>query len=305
LLVEDDPEDVLLAEEAVAEIGEARYRRSWMQACELVVAAELREAIELLGGRRFDAILLDLTLPDSDGLPTFLRVQAEAPDTPVIVLASEDDEVLAQSLVRHGAQDYLIKSEMDCLPLARSLGCAIERNRLLAAHRSLSMIDELTGLYNAGGFLNLAERHWQIARRMGGDMLLLLVEVDGVGDFEDGWQRDLALIRVAEILRELFLETDVVARTGERCFSAIAFGNGQDGRHWIREIERRVVGNSPGEPGQSPPRVRFGAAGARPGPDRTLEDLMEEARRSLCENDLQAAVFGGDVSREAGAKAAG
>jgi DNA-binding NarL/FixJ family response regulator len=76
-----------------------------------------------------DVVLLDLSLPDSQGLDTFVKMHAHAPDMPIVVLSALDDEALAASAVRDGAQDYLVKGEMPLELVARSLRYAIERHR--------------------------------------------------------------------------------------------------------------------------------------------------------------------------------
>jgi DNA-binding response OmpR family regulator len=80
-----------------------------------------------------DAVLLDLSLPDSQGFETFSRLRAQAPDVPVIVLTSLEDEELALGAAREGAQDYVVKGSVNPQSLARSISFAIERHRTLAA----------------------------------------------------------------------------------------------------------------------------------------------------------------------------
>ena len=76
---------------------------------------------------RFDAIILDLHLPDSEGLNTYLRMQESVPSTPIVVLTSTDDEELAVQMLRSGAQDYLIKGEVTADWIIRAIRYAIER----------------------------------------------------------------------------------------------------------------------------------------------------------------------------------
>ena len=87
----------------------------------------LADAIALLQASRFDAVLLDLNLPDSAGLDTIGRMLAAAPGTPIVVLTATANRKLAIAAVQHGAQDYLVKSETDSKYLSRALRYAIER----------------------------------------------------------------------------------------------------------------------------------------------------------------------------------
>ena len=79
-------------------------------------------------------------------------------------------------MVRDGAQDFLLKREVDCAPLARAIRNALERHRLLAAARVTSMTDQLTGLLTRPAFLTLAERDRLLAERLGRKMMVLMAE---------------------------------------------------------------------------------------------------------------------------------
>lgn len=120
---------------------------------ELLVSASLAEALRQPGETRFDAILLDLDLPDSQGLITFARMQEAAPKVPIIVLASYDNEHQALDAVRHGAQDYLVKSKADGKILSRVIRYAIERKkaerRMAAQHAVASVLADSTTLDDA------------------------------------------------------------------------------------------------------------------------------------------------------------
>ena len=89
--------------------------------------ASFAAASALLARRRFDAVLLDLNLPDSSGAETIQRTLALAPGIPIVVLTATSDSEAALSAVQHGAQDYLVKSETDGKLLSRALRYTIER----------------------------------------------------------------------------------------------------------------------------------------------------------------------------------
>jgi len=122
LLVEDNPGDARLLREILAEVTFTQF--------ELAHVERLSEALKRLGEKRFDVILLDLSLPDSQGFDTFTQVQAQAPQVPIIVLSGLDDESLAVRAVREGVQDYLVKGQMDGNLLARAMRYAIERKQV-------------------------------------------------------------------------------------------------------------------------------------------------------------------------------
>src|SRR4051794_37947748 len=93
--------------------------------------ANLAHALARISQGGFDAILLDLGLPDSSGLDTFGRVLSASDDVPIVVLTASNDDGLALAAVHAGAQDYLVKSETDAYLLGRALRYACERARLI------------------------------------------------------------------------------------------------------------------------------------------------------------------------------
>lgn len=96
---------------------------------ELRISTSLESGLEELRAKPFDAILLDLTLPDSSGVETCARVSEEFADTPIVVLTGLDDEEMAISSLKRGAEDYLVKSQINSHLLVRAIRYAIERKR--------------------------------------------------------------------------------------------------------------------------------------------------------------------------------
>jgi two-component system cell cycle sensor histidine kinase/response regulator CckA len=127
LLVEDNPADVRLVREMLKDV----HRN-----IELVHATRLRDALGYLRTDGFSAILLDLSLPDSEGMETFIRARAEAAQAPIVVLTGLADEEVAAKAVREGAQDYLVKAQVDGPLLYRSIRYAVERHAAEEALRS-------------------------------------------------------------------------------------------------------------------------------------------------------------------------
>lgn len=90
-------------------------------------AGRLDEGLRRIQEGGIDTLLLDLTLPDSEGLKTFLTARRQAPQTPLVVLTNVDDEALAATTLQQGAQDYLVKGEVNQNWLVRSIQHAIAR----------------------------------------------------------------------------------------------------------------------------------------------------------------------------------
>jgi len=124
LLVEDNPDDADTLRELLREVR-APVRLTGVETLAAAVAALAREPFALM--------LLDLSLPDSQGLATVERALAAAPHLPILVLTGLEDEALGAAAVHAGAQDYLVKGQSDGAALMRAMRYAIERHRLLAA----------------------------------------------------------------------------------------------------------------------------------------------------------------------------
>lgn len=122
LLIEDDPGDARLLREMLNDAG--AYKS------ELTQAECMRDAEKHLAERAFDLVLVDLGLPDAQGLDALRRARTAAPRVPIVVLTGRDDEVLAALALQEGAQDYLIKGQLDTRGLLRALRYAIERKAM-------------------------------------------------------------------------------------------------------------------------------------------------------------------------------
>ncbi|PLZ33504.1 response regulator [Fischerella thermalis] len=127
LLVEDNPGDVRLLQEFLWDVTTAQF--------ELMPVERLDRTLKLLNQESFDVILLDLSLPDSQGLETFITLHRQAPAIPIIVLTGLDDENLALRAMQEGAQDYLVKGQVSGDLLVRCMRYAIERQRIEEALR--------------------------------------------------------------------------------------------------------------------------------------------------------------------------
>ena len=121
LLIEDDASDLYLIKKMLAEERDNSFS--------LEHADNLSEGLGRLNKTDFDVVLLDLGLPDSWGLETFITIHAQAPQVPIVVLSGLDDKSLAINAVHNGAQDYLVKGDINSTALQRCLRYAIERKQ--------------------------------------------------------------------------------------------------------------------------------------------------------------------------------
>lgn len=123
LLVEDNPVDHMFVAQSLRQVEHFEFS--------LALCTTLTQALELLCVSRFDVILLDLWLPDSEGLDTCHRILSAGHDIPVVVMTGADDQSLATEAIRSGAQDYLVKGAYPGSAIARVLQYAIDRHQFL------------------------------------------------------------------------------------------------------------------------------------------------------------------------------
>ncbi len=222
LLVEDDP--------SFSRLLAIRLEKLPKPLFSVKTALTLAEAAHILENEDMDIVLLDLTLPDSRGLDSFRRIHVRFPQVPVVVLSGYDDESLALECVRSGAQEYLVKGRFESSTLARLILFAIERNRQQTRLISISMTDELTGIYNRRGFMELAGHQLKVAERAERELLLFFGDLDEFKTINDQFGHaagDQALIRTSQILKETFRSSDVLARLGGDEFVVLALEAGQ------------------------------------------------------------------------------
>jgi diguanylate cyclase (GGDEF)-like protein len=279
LMVEDNVEYSQLLRESLTMTGTLQFDFSH--------APQLHTAIGRLAERSFDVILLDLSLPDSRGLDTFAAVHDHALGTPILVLTADNDDDMAIQAVRDGAQDYLIKGQLGPHSLARAIRNAIARQRAREAFERLSLLDELTGLYNRRGFYSLANQHIKLSRRTGRKLLLLFADMDGLKQINDtlGHQAgDLALQTAAELLQATFRTSDVVCRLGGDEFMILAIDAREGGAIALGERLQAAIDSHNAHNHHPPLELSWGVACYDPGLDTPLETLVSQADQALYEH---------------------
>jgi two-component system cell cycle response regulator len=237
LLVEDNPADARLLREALAEITKSRF--------EVTHGETLARALEFLAKSKPDVILSDLGLPDSQGLETVRHIHRAAPDVPLVVLTSLNDESFGSQALQEGAQDYLVKGQIARGLLWHALRYAVERQRMQLELLSLSLIDDLTGLNNRRGFLSLAEHHLKVARRTGTPFLVAFVDLDGMKLINDKFghqEGNRALVDAAKVLMDSCRQSDILARLGGDEFAIlIADADGSSIETVVHRVQQKLA----------------------------------------------------------------
>ncbi|MEW6245777.1 MAG: GGDEF domain-containing response regulator [Nitrospirota bacterium] len=234
LLIEDNPVDAQLTQDILAEWAADRF--------DLTRVGTLGEGLARLARDRFDAVLLDLSLPDAQGLNTVTQVLATSPGIPIVVLTGYDDQELALQAVQQGAQDYLVKGQAQADLLSRAIRYAIERKRTEERLTYLAQYDQLTGLVNRTLFrdrLLLALARSKRKQQPLGLMLLDLDRFKAVNDTCGHDAGDQLLKAVADRFRGCVREVDTVARMGGDEFAMIL--EGVSGEQDIVTVAQRIV----------------------------------------------------------------
>jgi len=216
LLVEDNPGDAYAVETTLRNLSKPGYR--------VVRAQRLGEALMLARNDEFDIVLLDLSLPDSQGIEGVQEFARTTTGLPIVVLTGlEDDEVAVQAL-NHGAQDYLVKGEDNARVLRRAIRYAIERKRSDEHVERLATTDPLTGLANRTLFRDRLEHALSRAQREKSRVALLYLDLDrfkAVNDTFGHGAGDALLRIVSDRIRLAVRESDTVARIGGDEFTVI------------------------------------------------------------------------------------
>ncbi|MFT4633019.1 MAG: diguanylate cyclase (GGDEF)-like protein [Candidatus Azotimanducaceae bacterium] len=223
LLVEDDPLDT--------EIISAMLHRGANRNLDLTTVTRFRHARTLLKETSFDAIILDLNLPDAYGTGSIAVLLEEFPTLPIVILTGTDDDATAIACLQMGAQDYISKNQVNAELLARVMHYAVERKLIdLALKKALeeadrrnaelsllARTDSLTRLPNRAYFLEVAEQTIASAERMSKSIGLLYFDLNGFKAINDNYGHgvgDQVLIEIGRRLKEQLRHGDTVARLG-------------------------------------------------------------------------------------------
>jgi diguanylate cyclase (GGDEF)-like protein len=189
---------------------------------ELLHVDHLSKALERYKDGAIDLVILDLDSPENCGLDTLIHTQTQIPDVPIIVLTGNKDDELAIKSVQAGAQDYLVKGQVDRNLLIRSMRYAIERHRLLAdiekvrkLEHHLAYHDVLTSLPNRQLFYDRLYHAVAQAKRYRYKVGVLFIDLDRFKPINDSLGHnigDLLLKQVAQRLQVCIRKSDSVAR---------------------------------------------------------------------------------------------
>lgn len=273
LLVEDNPGDVRLVEELL--------RAAWVVAGSINHVSSVEDAIGRVAEDVPACILLDLSLPDAQGLGTLERVRDAHPSVPIVVLTGTDDEAQAVQAVQEGAQDYLIKGQVDGHLLGRAIRYAIERKfaEVQLSHQALH--DPLTGLANRALLMERLAQALARTERHPSSVAVLFLDIDRFKTINDNFGHevgDSVLACIGDRLRKALRPEDMASRFGGDEFVVLC-EDLEDDRHVVTIAKR--IGRSISEPisleaGEVVVTTSIGIAAARGIGDRP-EVLLRDA----------------------------
>jgi diguanylate cyclase (GGDEF)-like protein len=233
LLIEDNPGDARLIELMLAEDPDSPFRLNCVD--------RLSRGLEFLSSQQPGLVLLDLSLPDSHGLDTFDKVFAHSPKVPIIVLTGNDDQLIALSAVKTGAQDYLIKGKLDRELLVRAIQYSIERKRYQEQLEHQANYDALTGLPNRSLLLDRLKQAVYLQRQVR-SIAVVFIDLDHFKFINDSLGHnagDKLLQKMAERLRLAVRDGDTVSRLGGDEFILVL--NDQHNEDVIFRAMQRIV----------------------------------------------------------------
>ncbi len=216
LFVENNEKDVKLFNNCLAETGEDHFG--------LTCVGRLSDTIKHLDNGVYDIIIMDLSLPDSHGFNTFISVRMHAPNVPIILLTDIHDEDLAVKALQNGAQDYLMKGQVNGSLLSRSIRYAIERNNATQKQHRLAYFDALTDLPNRQLFQDRLNQAITQAHRYEQKVALMFIDLDDFKIVNDTLGHDIGDLLLQSVARRLegcLRKSDTVARIGGDEFTCI------------------------------------------------------------------------------------
>jgi diguanylate cyclase (GGDEF)-like protein len=211
-------------------------------------AARVDDALARLDSRQSDALIVGVGRGAPADLATIAKLHEHAPDTAIVVVATTPSPAFALDAVRQGAQDCLVRDRMGGAPLARIILFATERQRRLTEIRAVALVDELTGLYNRRGFLALAQQQLRVADRLHSQLSQIFVDLDGLKQINDRLGHpagDRALAETAQILRETFRDSDIVARLAGDEFAVLTMdATPSDAEQMLARLAENVLAHN-------------------------------------------------------------
>jgi two-component system cell cycle response regulator len=248
--------------------------------CKAAMSASI--ALELLNKDLFDMMIIDIVLPDMSGFELTTKAKKIRPDMAIIIMTGYINEFSYEDAIESGASDFIKK------PFSvKELIARIEHAKMHERLHDISLHDELTGLYNRRGFFTLAEHLLKTAKRKQAGLFMLYCDLDGLKGINDvlGHQKgDWALIDTANILKETFRGSDIIARIGGDEFVVMPIETtGGNLEIVIHRLQKTVEMDNAKSKREYKLSISTGTAYFDPLSPCTIDELLSKADRGMYE----------------------
>ena len=207
-----------------------------------VTANNGREALDKFMETKFDALITDIVMPEMDGITLTEELSKHYQNLPVMVMTGYTEEYSAETAIASGAREFINK------PFSIS-EFLIRFDKMMRDHKgeeallALSLIDELTGLYNRRRFFILTDQYLKLSVRTKKRLLLLFIDMDNlkwINDHHGHNEGDQALIDLANILKKTFRESDIIARIGGDEFVVLSESTDENGEIVLTRLYENI-----------------------------------------------------------------
>lgn len=207
-----------------------------------VTARNGREALDKIMETKFDALITDIVMPEMDGIALTKELSKHYQNLPVMVMTGYTEEYSAETAIASGAREFINK------PFSVS-EFLIRFDKMMRDHKgeeallALSLMDELTGLYNRRRFFVLTEQYIKLSVRTKKGLLLLFIDMDNlkwINDHHGHNEGDQALINLANVLKKTFRESDIIARIGGDEFVVLSESTDEKGEIVLTRLYENI-----------------------------------------------------------------
>lgn len=253
-------------------------------------ASKVDRALELINNIPFDILIADIKMPDMTGLELTERAKKMRPDMAVIVMTAYIEEFSYDSAIEVGASDFIKKPFT-----VKELIARIQHVKLQERLRSMSVSDELTGLYNRRGFFTIAEQELKLANRLRRTIFLFYIDIDNLKEINDKsghLEGDMMILETANILRGTFRQSDTIARIGGDEFVIILNGAKEaDVEILASRLQKNLDDSNERMNHSNQLSMSIGIAFYNPENPASIDELLSQADKSMYEQKKYKQLF--------------
>jgi len=238
-----------------------------------------REALDKMMETKFDALITDIVMPEMDGITLTKELSKHYQNLPVMAMTGYAEEYSAEAAIASGAREFIKK------PFSIS-EFSIRFDKMMRDHEgeekllALSLIDELTGLYNRRRFFVLTEQYLKLSVRTEKKLLLLFIDMDNlkwINDHHGHNEGDRALIDLANILKKTFRDSDIVARIGGDEFVVLSESTDEKGEVVLTRLDENIKDHNANRSRCYPLSISVGTTWFDPNYPISVDELLSKA----------------------------